>query len=75
MYVLCSICETCFEQRGVEVPSFVQKKTLRKMLREIVVEEERKERRALVCIYIHTYIHTYYSYIVYRHAPSNSLDI
>mmetsp|Transcript_26382 Transcript_26382/g.37728 ORF Transcript_26382/g.37728 Transcript_26382/m.37728 type:complete len:116 (+) Transcript_26382:301-648(+) len=37
------------ELRKVDVPSFVRKKTLRLMLLDLLVEEERKERRALVC--------------------------
>ena len=35
------------EQRDIDVPSLVRKKVLRNILREVLLEEERKERKAL----------------------------
>ena len=35
------------EDRGVDCPSFIRKKTMRKILREILLDEEKKERAAL----------------------------
>ncbi|RYG70388.1 hypothetical protein EON64_00275 [archaeon] len=35
------------EERGIDCPSLIRKKTLRKMLREVLFEEEARERRAL----------------------------
>lgn len=35
------------EDRGVDLPTLIRKKTMRKMFREVLMEEEFKERRAL----------------------------
>lgn len=35
------------EDRGIDLPTLIRNKTMRKMLREILIEEEMKERRAM----------------------------
>lgn len=35
------------DERGVDCPSFIRKKTMQKILREILIDEEKKERAAL----------------------------
>lgn len=49
-YIFLEICDLRkeLELRRVDVPTFIRKSTLRRMLRDLILEEERKERRALV---------------------------
>jgi hypothetical protein len=35
------------EDRGIDLPTLIRKKTMRKMFREVLIEEETKERRAM----------------------------